>query len=243
MLTPVLQLFTRLKKSEMRIILLLSLILSFIISNAQDRKDTIRMKDGTDILCQIVRVSEPDSVIQFCTRENGDLKLKKIQIAFVDSYSWPGKEQAEKYAKMLGAKTMHDGEIYKKYWHIKPPSPIHELTSTELAVKELNRGSALVKASFAVISAGMVTAIFVPKLISEPSIQGSNMYSYPDDFKAYENTVRALQIAGIGVMVIGTAIGLSSIPHFKQAKLLRQESGKGISISTGRDGLCLAFKL
>ncbi len=182
MLTPVLQLFTRLKKSEMRIILLLSLILSFIISNAQDRKDTIRMKDGTDILCQIVRVSEPDSVIQFCTRENGDLKLKKIQIAFVDSYSWPGKEQAEKYAKMLGAKTMHDGEIYKKYWHIKPPSPIHELTSTELAVKELNRGSALVKASFAVISAGMVTAIFVPKLISEPSIQGSNMYSYPDDF-------------------------------------------------------------
>ncbi|MEI8048544.1 MAG: hypothetical protein WCI92_14275 [Bacteroidota bacterium] len=227
----------------MRIILLLSLILSFIFSNAQDRKDTIRMKDGTEILCQIVRISEPDSVIQFCTRENGELKVMKIQTAFVDSYSWPGKEQADKYAKMLGAKTIHDGEIYKEYWRIKPPSPIRERTSTELATKKLNKGSALVKASFAVISAGMVTAIFVPKLISEPSIQGSNMYSYPEDFKAYENTVRALQIAGIGVMVIGAAIGLSSVPHFKKAKLLRQEPGKGLSISTGRDGLCLAFKL
>jgi hypothetical protein len=227
----------------MRIIILLSLLLSFIISNAQDRKDTIRMKDGIVILCQIVKVSEPDSVIQFCTRENGELKAMKIHTAFVDSYSWPGKEQADKYAKMLGVKTIHDGEIYKKYWRIKPPSPIHELTSTELAVKELNRGSALVKASFAVISAGMVTAIYVPKLIHEPTIQGSNMYSYPEDFKAYENTVKALQIAGIGVMVIGTAIGLSSIPHFKQAKLHRQEPGKGLSISTGRDGLCLAFKL
>ena len=169
------------------------------------------------------------------------MKVKKVQTAFVESYSWPGKEQATKYSKMLGAKTIQDGEIYYGYWYIKPPASKHELSSTELAAKELNKAGTLVKTSFAVISAGIVTAIFVPKLIQEPTIQGSNMYSYPEDFKAYENTVKTLQIAGIGIIVVGTAIGLSSLPHFKKAKLLKQESGKGLSLSAGRDGLCMAF--
>jgi hypothetical protein len=226
----------------MRFIIILSLILTCTITNAQDRKDTIRMKDGVEILCQVLRVLEPDSVIQFCIRENGELKVKKVQTAFVESYAWPGKAQAAKYSKMLGAKTIQDGEIYKDYWYIKPPSPKQELTSTEMAEKEINKGSTLVKTSFAVISAGLVTAIFVPKLIKEPTIQGSNMHSYPEDFKVYDNTVKALQIAGIGVIVIGTAIGLSSLPHFKNAKLLKKESGKGLSLFTNRDGLCLAFK-
>ena len=225
----------------MKIIIILSLILTCTISNAQDRIDTIRMKDGTEVLCQIIKVSGPDSVIQFCIRENGELRVKKIQTAFVDSYSWAGKENVGKYSKMLGAKTINAGEIYKGYWYIKPPLPNHELTSTELAAKELKKASTLVKTSFAVISAGIVTVIYIPKLIKEPTLQGSNMYSYPEDFKTYENTVKALQIAGIGVMVIGTAIGLSSLPHFKKAKLLNQESGKGLSISSGRDGLCMVF--
>jgi hypothetical protein len=200
------------------------------------------MKDGTLILCQILRVSEPDSVIQFCIRESGELTVKKIQTAFVDSYLWPGKEEAAKYAKMLGAKTIHDGEIYKEYWYVKPPSPNQELTSSEMAERELKKGSTLVKASFAVISAGLVTAIFIPKLIKEPTIQGSNINSYPDDFKTYENTVKALQIAGIGVIVVGAAIGLSSVPHFKKAELLKQESGKGLSIIVNSNGLCMAYK-
>jgi hypothetical protein len=226
----------------MKITIILSLILACTIANAQDRKDTIRMKDGTEILCQILKVSEPDSVIQFCIRENGELKIKKVQTAFVDSYSWPGKENAGKYSKMLGAKTINAGEIYNGYWYIKPPLPVRDLTSTELAEKELKKASTLVKASFAVISAGIVTVTFIPKLVKEPTLQGSNTHSYPEDFKTYENTVKAIQIAGIGVMVIGTAVGLSAIPHFKNVKLLKQESGKGLSISTGRDGLCMVLK-
>lgn len=226
----------------MKVIIILILILSFTIANAQDRKDTIRMKDGTEILCQILRVSEPDSVIQFCIRESGELTVKKIQTAFVDSYSWPGKEESAKYSKMLGAKTIQDGEIYNGYWYSKPPSPYHELTSTEMAALELKTGSTLVKASFAVISAGLFTAIFVPKFIKEPTLQGSNMYSYPEDYKAYENTVKALQVAGIGIILAGTITGFLSIPHFKKANLLSQESSKGFSIYTGRDGLCLAFE-
>jgi len=199
------------------------------------------MKDGTEILCQILKVSEPDSIIQFCIRENGELKLKKIQSAFVDSYSWPGKDQAGKYCKMLGVKNINDGDIYKRYWYVKPIVINSEPTSTVLAAKELNKGSILVKTSFAVISAGLFTAIFVPKFLDKPGISGSNMYSYPENFKKYDNTVKALQIAGIGVMVVGTAIGLSSLPHFKNAQLLKKEPGKGLSIFPGRDGLCLAF--
>lgn len=226
----------------MKIIIILSLILASVISNAQDRKDTIRMKDGTEILCQVLRVSEPDSIIQFCIRESGELSVKKVHTVFVDSYSWSGKEQAAKYSKMLGAKSIHDGDIYKGYWDIKPPLPNQELTNSEMAEKELKKGSTLVKASFAVISAGLVTAIFIPKLINEPSITGSNMYSFPEDFKAYENTVKTLQIAGIGVIIVGAAIGLSSVPHFKKAKLLNQESGKGLSILVNSNGVCVAFK-
>jgi len=226
----------------MRIIIILSLILSCTISNAQDRKDTIRMKDGTEILCQVLKVSEPDSIIQFCIRENGELKAKKIQSVFVASYSWPGKDQAGKYCKMLGVKTIQDGEIYKGYWYVKPPLPTHELTSTELAAKELNKGSTLVKTSFAVISAGLFTAIFVPKFIKEPTIQGSNMNSYPEDFKSYENTVKALHLVGGGIIMAGTIIGLSSIPHFKKANLLKLESGKGLSIMVNNSGFCLALK-
>jgi len=200
------------------------------------------MKDGTEILCQVLRVSEPDSIIQFCIRESGELSVKKVHTVFVDSYSWSGKEQSDRYSKMLGAKTIHDGEIYKGYWHVKPPSPDQELTNSEMAEKELRKGSTLVKASFAVISAGLVTAIFIPKLIKEPTLQGSNMYSYPDDYKTYENTVKALQVAGIGIILAGTITGFLSIPHFKKANLLKLESGNELSFYHGRDGLCLVFK-
>lgn len=226
----------------MRIIISLSLILVFTISNAQDRKDTIWMKDGAEILCQLLKVSETDSIIQFCIRENGELKVKKIQTAFVDTYSWPGKEQAVIYSKMLGAKTVRDGEVYKGYWYINPPAPKHELTSTELEAKELKVASILVKTSFPVISAGLVTAIFVPKLIDKPALQGSNVYSYPEDFRRYNNTVKTVRIIGYGIAAGGIIIGLSSISHFNKANYLKQESIKGLSISTARDGLCLAFK-
>lgn len=200
------------------------------------------MKDGIEIYCQILKVSEPDSVIQFCIRENGELKVKKIQSVFVTSYSWPGKDQAGKYCKMLGVKTIQDGDIYNGYWYVKPPSPKQELTSTELAAKELNKGSTLVKTSLAIISAGIFTAIYVPKFIKEPTIQGSNMYSYPKDLKSYENTIKALQLAGGGVISAGAIIGLSSITHFQKANLLKQDSGKGLSIMVKNDGFCLALK-
>ena len=77
-----------------------------------ERKDTIRMKDGSDILCQISKVSEPDSIIQFCVKENGELKVWKIQSGFVSSYSWPGKGKTGTYSKMLGVKTIKDDKIY-----------------------------------------------------------------------------------------------------------------------------------
>ena len=226
----------------MRFIIILSLILACTITNAQDRKDTIRMKDGAEILCQVLRVSEPDSVVQFCIRENGELKVKKVQTAFVDSYAWPGKEQAAKYSKMLGAKTIQDGEIYKGYWYIKPASPKQELTSSEMAAQELNKAKTLATISFATIGAGLVTAIFVPKLIDQPSIQGSNMYSYPEDYKAYDNTLKALHTAGYGVVAAGVAIGISSLNHLTKANKLKNESGKGLSILVNSDRLCMAFK-
>ena len=227
----------------MRSIFILSLILACAISNAQDRKDAIRMKDGTEILCQILRVSEPDSVIQFCIRESGELKVMKVQSAFVDSYSWPGKEEAARYAKMLGAKTIHHGEIYQGYWQTGTPYAIRELTSSEMATNELNKASVMVRSSFAIITVGLFTAIFVPKFIHKPSISSSNMYSYADDYKSYENTIKTLQIVGYGVVAAGAIIGLSSIPHFRKANLLKLESGKGLSLSVGRNGLCLAFKI
>ena len=64
------------------------------------------MKDGAEIHCQVLTVQESDSVIRFCIRENGEWKVKKVQTAFVESYSWPGKDQAAKYSKMTGAKTI-----------------------------------------------------------------------------------------------------------------------------------------
>ncbi len=226
----------------MRIIIILSLILSCTILNAQDRNDTIRMKDGTEILCQILKVSEPDSIIQFCIRDNGELKVKKVQSAFVASYSWPGKDQAGKYRKMLGVKTIQDGEIYKGYWYVKLALPKHELTSSELAATELKKAHTILKIGFAVSTAGIITAVFGPRFLHEPTIQGSNMYSYPEDFKAYENTVKALHLVGGGIIVAGTIIGISSITHFKTANLLKQESGKGLSITIINDGLGLALK-
>jgi hypothetical protein len=226
----------------MRSILILSLILAFSISNAQDRKDTIRMNDGAEILCQILKVSKPDSIIQFCIRENGELKVKKVQTAFVASYAWPGKYEAGTYSKMLGAKTIHHGEIYKGYWQTGTPSTIRALTSSEMATNELNMAGSLVRGSFAIITAGLFTAIFVPKFIHEPSITPSNMYSYADDYKSYENTIKTLQIVGYGVMAAGTIIGLSSIPHFRKANLLKLQSGSELSIIPVGDGLCLVFR-
>jgi hypothetical protein len=226
----------------MRIIIIISLILAFNISNAQDRKDTIRMNDGAEILCQILKVSKPDSIIQFCIRENGELKVMKVQTAFVASYAWPGKDQADTYSKMLGAKTIHHGEIYKGYWQTVTPYTIRDLTSSEMATNELNKASVMVRSSFAVITAGLFTAIFVPKFIHEPTITQSNMYSYADDYKSYENTINTLHIVGYGVVAAGTIIGLSSIPHFRKAKLLKLQSGNELSLYHGRDGLCLVFR-
>jgi hypothetical protein len=143
---------------------------------------------------------------------------------------------------MLGAKTIQDGEIYKGYWYIKPPSPQHELTSAEMAAEEINKAGTLVKTSFVVISTGLVTAIFVPKLIKEPTIQGSNMYSYPEDFKKYDNTVKALHIVGYGIVAAGVAIGVSSLNHYTKANKLKKEPGKGLSILVNSDGLCMALK-
>jgi len=225
----------------MKIIIILSLIFACTITNAQDRRDTIRMKDGTELLCRVLRVSVPDSVIQFCIRENGELKVKKVQTAYVDSYSWPGKEEAARYAKMLGAKSIRDGEIYKGYWYIQPPSPNHELTSTEMAAKEVKKAKTLVTISFATITAGLVTAILVPKLINPPSLHGSFYYFDPEEVKKYDNTIKALHIAGYGAVAAGIAIGVSSLNHLTKAKQLRRESGKGLTLSANRNGLCLAF--
>ncbi len=226
----------------MRIIIIISLILACTIANAQDRKDTIRMNDGAEILCQILKVSKPDSIIQFCIRENGELKVKKVQTAFVASYAWPGKYEAGTYSKMLGAKTIHHGEIYLGYWQTGTPSTIRALTSSEMATNELNKASVMVRSSFAVITAGLFTAIFVPKFIHEPTITQSNMYSYADDYKSYENTINTLHIVGYGVAAAGTIIGLSSIAHFRKANLLKLQSGNELSLYHGRDGLCLVFR-
>jgi hypothetical protein len=143
---------------------------------------------------------------------------------------------------MLGAKTIHHGEIYQGYWQTGTPYVIRELTSSEMATNELNKASVMVRSSFAIITVGLFTAIFVPKFIHKPSISSSNMYSYADDYKSYENTIKTLHIVGYGVVAAGAIIGLSSIPHFRKANLLKLESGKGLSLSVGTNGLCLAFK-
>ena len=66
----------------MKFLIILSFVLTINIAFAQGRKDTLRMKDGNEILCQILNISESDSIIQFCIRENGDLTVKKVHTSF-----------------------------------------------------------------------------------------------------------------------------------------------------------------
>jgi hypothetical protein len=151
------------------------------------------------------------------------------------------KEQSAKYSKMLGTKTQQDGEIYKRYWHIKPPSPNLELTSTEMAAKELNIAKTMAKISAAVISAGLVTAILIPKLITKPSGHGTYWHIDPEDTERYNNTNRVLHIGGYGIVAAGTAIGFSALNHLTKSNFFRLESGKELIQSTGMDGLSQVF--
>lgn len=225
----------------MRFTIILSLILFSVITQAQDRKDIIRMKDGSEIQCQILRVSEPDSIIQFCVRENGELKAKKIQSEFVASYLWPGKEQAGAYCRMLGLKTIFDGEIYKEYWTVKPSLIIPEQISTDQTETEIHKANKLIHIGFAVTSVGFLTAMVGPYLIQQ-SPGGNSISSAAKNAERYNNQYKAIKIAGYGLMATGVIVGLTSITHFTKARLLRQESQKGLSLQVHSDGLCLVFE-
>lgn len=224
----------------MRFLTILSLILFSIITQAQDRKDIIRMKDGSEIQCQILKVSEADSVIQFCMRENGELKAKKVQSGFVASFSWPGKEQAGAYCRMLGVKTIRDGEIYKGYWNVKPSLVKPEQTSTDQATIEIKQANKMLHIGFAATSVGFLTAMAGPYLIHQ-SPGGNSVNSASRNAERYDNQYKAIKIAGYGLIATGVIAGLSSIPHFTKARLLQQESQKGLSLYVNSDGLCLAF--
>ena len=225
----------------MRITLIISFILFCIISNAQERKDTIRMKDGSEIRCQILKASEPDSIIQFCVRENGELKVKKIQFGFVDSYSWPGKRQADTYCKMLRVKSILDGEIYNGYWYTKPSLLKPELTSMDLVAMEIKKGHKMLHIGFAVTTFGFLTVTVGPYLLQKP-MGGGSINSLLDNVQKYNNQYKAIQLVGYGIAATGVIVGLASITHFNKAKLLQQESQKGLSIVVNSNGLCLAFK-
>lgn len=225
----------------MRYLTILSLILFSLITRAQDRRDTIRMKDGSEIHCQILNVSEADSVIQFCVRENGELKARKVQSGFVASYSWTGKEQAGAYCRMLGVKTIRDGEIYKGYWNVKPSLVKPEQRSAALEETEIHKANKLIHIGFAVTSVGILTAVAGPYLIQQSPV-GNSVSSASRNAERYDNQYKAVKIAGYGLMATGVIIGLSSIQHFTKARLLQQGSQKGLSLSVNYDGLCLAFK-
>ncbi len=225
----------------MRTIMIISFVLFCMISSAQKRKDTIRIKDGSEILCQILKVSESDSVIQFCVKENGNLKVMKIPSTFVESYSWPGKEQAVRYCKMLGVKTIQDGEIYKGYWYKKPSLLKPEPTGIDPAAVEIKKGHKLLDIGFAVTTVGILTAKLGPLLLQKPA-GGSSINSYLNNVQRYNNQLKTIKLVGYGIAATGVIVGLSSITHFNKAKLLRRESRPGLSIGVNSYGLCLAFK-
>jgi hypothetical protein len=218
--------------------IVLILILFGLIAHAQDRNDIIKLKSGAEIQCQILQIYEADSIIQFCIKEDGELKVKRIYTSQVDHYNWPGIDQADKYCRMLGVTNKSDGELYGAIPNI-PVKP--ELTSAELAAKELNKAQTLFHFGIATTTLGLMTAIAGPNLLKAPD-QIFNPFISDDELKTYDNKVKAIRIVGGGIMFAGVVMEFASINHYKNAKLLRQESLKGISLSTSRDGLCLAFK-
>jgi hypothetical protein len=226
----------------MRNIIILSLILISTISNAQTRKDTIHLKDGSQILCQILNISEPDSIIQFCIRENGELTVKKVQTSFVDSYSWPGKNQAVKYSRMLGVKNIQSGEAYKGYWLASTPEPKQTGSSTDPIAIEIKKAKTLATISFATIGAGLVTAVVVPNLMKSPTMHGNNINSLVADLQKQGHTSQVCRRVGFSVAAVGAVIGILSLNHLTVANNLKMEARTGISLSVTSDGLRLAYK-
>jgi hypothetical protein len=217
------------------------LVITFNLSFAQTRKDTIHLKDSSEILCQILNISEPDSVIQFCIRENGELTIKKVHTSFVDSYSWPGKNQAVKYSRMLGVKNIQSGEVYKDYWLASPPAPKQTDSNPDPIALEIKKAKTLGAISFATIGAGLVTAIVVPNIIKSPIIHGNNINSFVSELTKYGHTAQVCRKVGFSVAAAGVFIGILSLNHLTMASNLKKEAQTGISLSVTGDGLSLAF--
>jgi hypothetical protein len=229
------------KQKRMRFTIVLILILFSLITYSQDWQDIIKIKSGIEIQCQILQVYETDSLIQFCIKEQGELKVKRIYTSLVDYYKWPGKDQAGAYCKMLGVNNKSNGEMYGADPYGKSSLLPHELTSTELAAMELKKAQTLLRIGVGATSLGLMTAFAGPFLLNEPST-GNSPYSYADDLKQYDNKYKTIQFVGYGLIAAGTLIELTSIQFFQEAKSLRQESQKGLSLSLNRDGLCLVLK-
>jgi hypothetical protein len=227
-----------LKQKSLKYTLVLSLILFCLIVRAQDRQDIIKLKSGDEIQCQILNVYEADSEIQFCIKENGELKVKKIYAGMVDLYTWPGIDQASIYCRMLDVYKKWDGELYGVEPHdsLKP-----ELASAELASKELKKAQALFHYGIATATLGLMTAIAVPYLLNDPGMS-YNPFNSDDELEIYNKNVKTIRLVGSGIIFAGIIMEIASIKHYQNAKLLRQESQHGLSFSTGSDGLCLSYR-
>ena len=225
----------------MKFLIILSFVLTINIAFAQGRKDTLRMKDGNEILCQILNISESDSIIQFCIRENGDLTVKKVHTSFVDSYSWPGKKQAVKYSRMLGVKNIQSGVGYNDYWLNGNQAQKHSPGTPNPLADELRKAKTLGTISFAAIGAGLVTAVVVPEIIKSPVMNGSNINTYFKDVQKYGHTSQVCRRVGFTVATAGVVVGLLSLNHLTIANNLKKEAGKSISLSVTGNGLSMAF--
>ena len=224
----------------MKFLIILSFILAFNITFAQGRKDTLRMKDGNEILCQILNISRPDSVIQFCIREKGELTVKKVHTSFVDSYSWPGKNKAVKYSRMLGVKDIQSGEAYKAYWLTGTPAPKHSPGTPNQIEVELRKAKTLGAIGFTAIGAGLVTALIVPDLIKTPAMNG-NINNLVISLQKHSHNTQVCRRIGFTVAAAGVLTGLLSLNHITLANNLKKEAGKGISLSVTGNGVSLAF--
>lgn len=225
----------------MKFLIILGFILTINITFAQGRKDTLRMKDGNEILCQILNISRPDSVIQFCIRENGELTVKKVHTSFVDSYSWPGRNKAVKYSRMLNVKNIQSGTAYNGYWLTKQHAATYTITGTDPVALEIKKAKTLGAISFAVIGAGLVTAIVIPNLRKSPTVQANFPGGYFSKFDDYVKTNKVYRQVGYSITAAGVLAGLLSLNHLTLADNLKKEAGNGISLSVTGNGVSLAF--
>lgn len=212
------------------LLIVIFVIVSMFIS-AQNREDIITLKDGSEIQCQILAVSVPDSIMQFCVRENGELKTKIIHTSLVDFYTWPGKKEAGKYCKMLGVKSINDGETYTASNKI---SQKHIKNNYFLPDWQVQCGNQLMKAtSHFYLGTGIM-------IIGGAAIVAGTTLDYDNNGNYSSKSVAWMTAGGI-IMTGGMVLSIEAWTHFFKAGNIMKNAGN-VSLNYNRDGIGLVYR-